>query len=158
MPPYPTLPGAEHGAPCAPFARGTLESMGDLLSPKRRDVFDRLRRRLDSLRRHQNGTALGRYAQQGSLRGQFEAQHRETLLLHQRWQQSRAAKRNARRDSKAVRDPAAAATAAAANTGPNQPNNLVSDSPDNTTLTQCWLNIGPAWQTLTQHSTNIGKL
>ncbi len=64
-----------------------LDSMGDLLAPKRRDVFDRLRRRIERYRRH-NNTNLGRF--QASLNGLYDQQRLDTLALHQRWLESKA--------------------------------------------------------------------
>ena len=66
------------------------DSMGDLLSPKRRDVFDRLRRRIEEYRRH-NQHNLGRF--EGTVNGLYEQQRLDTAQLQQRWIDSKA-KRN----------------------------------------------------------------
>lgn len=63
--------------------------MGDLSSPKRREVFDRLRRRYEFYRRHQNGS-LRRF--ENTINGLYEQQRQDTVLLHQRWLESRAKK------------------------------------------------------------------
>ena len=68
--------------------------MGDLLSPKRRDVFDRLRRRIEQYRRH-NQHNLGRF--EGTLNGLYEQQRHDTALLQQRWLESKA-KRNTQKN------------------------------------------------------------
>lgn len=63
--------------------------MGDLSSPKRREVFDRLRRRYEFYRRHQNGS-LRRF--ENTINGLYEQQRHETAILHQRCLESRAKK------------------------------------------------------------------
>ncbi|CAI9731763.1 alpha1-likeprotein kinase 1-like [Octopus vulgaris] len=55
--------------------------MGDLLSPSRRDVVDRLRRRVDIYRRHNHG-CLQRY--DPSFQSLSEQSQRETILLYRR--------------------------------------------------------------------------
>ena len=71
--------------------------MGDFVSPRRRDVYDRLRRRIEHYRSH-NAASLSR----GQQAGQYEQQRQETLLLQQRWLESKA-KRNSK-NNKANRD------------------------------------------------------
>ena len=61
--------------------------MGDLLSPKRRDVFDRLRRRIEQYRRC-HSVRLNQY--QGSVPSLYEQQNHDLRLLRQRWEASRA--------------------------------------------------------------------
>ncbi|XP_074650591.1 uncharacterized protein LOC141905574 [Tubulanus polymorphus] len=63
--------------------------MGDILSPKRKDLVERLRRRIDLYRRTQNG-ALSHYTP--NVKGLYEGERRETLLLHQKWLESKAKK------------------------------------------------------------------
>lgn len=63
--------------------------MGDLSSPKRREVFDRLRRRYEYYRRHQ-GASLRRF--ENTFNGLYEHQRQDTGLLQQRWLESRAKK------------------------------------------------------------------
>ncbi|XP_060065857.1 putative mediator of RNA polymerase II transcription subunit 26 [Ylistrum balloti] len=76
--------------------------MGDLSSPKRREVFDRLRRRYEFYRRHQNGS-LRRF--ENTINGLYEQQRQDTVLLHQRWLESRAKKVS--KQSKASKDSSA---------------------------------------------------
>lgn len=63
--------------------------MGDFSSPKRRDVVERLRRRFDIYRRHQNKSAT-RY--DNTINSLYERERQETLLLRERWLQSKAKK------------------------------------------------------------------
>lgn len=70
--------------------------MGDVLPPKRQTVVDRLRRRFELYRRHQNA-CLPRYEQAAN--GLYEAQKQETLLLKQRFLESKAKKaKNSKND------------------------------------------------------------
>jgi len=73
--------------------------MGDFSSPKRREVFDRLRRRYEFYRRHQNGS-LRRF--ENTINGLYEQQRQETVLLQQRWLESRAKKSS--KQSKSSKD------------------------------------------------------
>lgn len=57
------------------------DSMGDLLSPSRRDVVDRLRRRVDIYRRHSHG-CLQRY--DPSFQSLSQQSQRDTILLYRR--------------------------------------------------------------------------
>nr|KAG5711646.1 hypothetical protein BaRGS_016828 [Batillaria attramentaria] len=63
--------------------------MGDFLAPKRRDVVDRLRRRIEQYRCHHFRSATRFDASRPSL---FEQHKQETQLLHQRWLESKAKK------------------------------------------------------------------
>lgn len=81
---------------------GAERSMGDLMSPKRRDVFDRLRRRIELYRRHQS--------QQNNraepyLHRFWDQQRQDTNVLHQRWQESknkRSSKASKRTSSESI--------------------------------------------------------
>jgi ATP sulfurylase len=74
--------------------------MGDLVSPtRRRDVYDRLRRRIEHYRNH-SAASLSRSGHQ--VAGQYDQQRQETLLLQQRWLESKS-KRSAK-NNKANRD------------------------------------------------------
>ena len=64
-------------------------SMGDFAPPKRKDVFDRLRRRLELYRRHQSNTT-NRY--ENAINTIYEQQCQETLIQRQRWLDSKAKK------------------------------------------------------------------
>ena len=75
------------------------DSMGDLLSAKRRDVFDRLRRRIKEYRRRHE-THINSF--EPTVAGFNDRQRQDTLLLRQRWLESKA-KRAAK--SKANKDP-----------------------------------------------------
>lgn len=66
-----------------------LATMGDFLSPKRKDVVERLRRRIDLYRRRQNGISQ-RF--EPCINQIYEQSRQETLHLHQKWQDSRAKK------------------------------------------------------------------
>ena len=75
--------------------------MGDFLSPKKRDVFDRLRRRIELYRRHHDG-CHSRY--EPTVNGTWD-QHREDIrLLRQRWLESKAKKATSKH-SKSSKDP-----------------------------------------------------
>lgn len=63
--------------------------MGDVLPPKRQNAVDRLERRCDLYRRHQN-SCLQRYEQAESRH--YETQRQETLLLKQKFLESKAKK------------------------------------------------------------------
>ena len=61
--------------------------MGDYLSPKRKDVVERLRRRIDLYRRHHNGLL----SHDDQLMSELYNQTRQdSAILHQRWLESRA--------------------------------------------------------------------
>lgn len=62
--------------------------MGDLLSPRRRDVFDRLRRRIESYRQHHVSRVNQRFDSLAN--GLYKQQQRDTVLLHQRLLESKA--------------------------------------------------------------------
>ena len=61
--------------------------MGDLIAPKRSDVFDRLRRRIKEYRQRQS--TLGSHYEPHFL-GLFDQQRRDSELLRQRWLASKA--------------------------------------------------------------------
>lgn len=63
--------------------------MGDLLSPKRSEVFDRLRRRIEEYRRC-HSARLSQY--EPSAQAQYDQQSQDLRLLRQRWEASRARK------------------------------------------------------------------
>ncbi|KAK2166171.1 hypothetical protein LSH36_41g13152 [Paralvinella palmiformis] len=63
--------------------------MGDYASPKPRDLYDRLRRRFEVYRRR-HGNISGRFDRLAS--GLHEHQRQETLLLQQRWLETKAKK------------------------------------------------------------------
>ncbi|XP_035829433.1 putative uncharacterized protein DDB_G0292330, partial [Aplysia californica] len=73
--------------------------MGDFFAPKRKDVVDKIRRRIDVYRHHHSSSA-GRY--HGARPGIYEQQKQDTLQLRQRWLDSRAKK--AAKQSKTSRD------------------------------------------------------
>jgi hypothetical protein len=77
------------------------DSMGDFPSSKKRDVFNRLRRRFEEYRRHQN-TCSNYY--DNTINNIYEHQSLETLNQRQRWLDSKAKK--ASKQSKASRDSA----------------------------------------------------
>ncbi|XP_071088706.1 neurogenic protein mastermind-like [Haliotis cracherodii] len=73
--------------------------MGDYSAPKRRDVVDRLRRRLEHYRQHQ----LGRHRRfNEGYSGLYEEHRQQTQLLHHRWLESKAKK--AAKQSKVKQD------------------------------------------------------
>lgn len=73
--------------------------MGDISSPKRRDVFERLRRRIDFYKRHHNNTSA-RY--DNNINSLYERERQESLLLRDRWLQSKAKKASkSKKDSSA---------------------------------------------------------
>ena len=63
--------------------------MGDILTPRRRDVVDRLRRRIEFYRRRQNGIQQ-RY--EFGQKATYEAERRHALALRQKWLESKAKK------------------------------------------------------------------
>ncbi|KAK3610115.1 hypothetical protein CHS0354_039895 [Potamilus streckersoni] len=63
--------------------------MGDFLSPKRRDVVDRLRRRLEFYRQHQDQTFQTYDYIADTI---YEQQRQEAYLLRQKWLESKAKK------------------------------------------------------------------
>ncbi|XP_013390851.1 mastermind-like protein 1 [Lingula anatina] len=73
--------------------------MGDFFPPKRKDVVDRLRRRIEFYRRHQNGTYT-RY--QNNFQELTEHIHKDTEVYHQKWLDSRTKK--ASKHSRVSRD------------------------------------------------------
>ena len=64
-------------------------SMGDFLSLKKRDVVDRLRRRIERYRRHQKD-CIGRF--NSGINGLYDQHRQDSQLLRQRWLESRAKK------------------------------------------------------------------
>lgn len=73
----------------------TLISMGDVLPPKRQTVVERLKRRFGHYRQHQNA-CLPRYEQAAN--GLYETQRQDTLLLKQRYLESKAKKAKSKSD------------------------------------------------------------
>ena len=67
----------------------TQGNMGDFLSPKRRDVVDRLCRRLELYRRRQNGCHQRHDFGQKAI---YEQERQSALLLRQKWLDSKAKK------------------------------------------------------------------
>ncbi|KAH9509962.1 hypothetical protein Btru_044729 [Bulinus truncatus] len=78
---------------------GPVGSMGDIFAPKRKDVVDKLRRRLERYRSHHTATGNRYYASRPSI---LEQQKQDTYLLQQKWLESKAKK--AAKQSKASRD------------------------------------------------------
>ena len=83
------------------YARGA--TMGDVAlagSSKRRDVFDRLRRRIELYKRRHGTGSWGRYEPWsnggGGYGGGVDHQRQEIQLLHQRWQENKAKRAAAR--------------------------------------------------------------
>ncbi|KAK6168389.1 hypothetical protein SNE40_020934 [Patella caerulea] len=76
--------------------------MGDFFCPKRRDVVDRLRKRIENYRRHHFGRAGG--YENNNYNGLRDHYRQDNLLpaLHQRWRESRAKK--TAKSSKANKD------------------------------------------------------
>ncbi|XP_025084820.1 neurogenic protein mastermind-like isoform X2 [Pomacea canaliculata] len=91
--------------------------MGDFLAPKRRDVVDRLRRRIEQYRCHH--LQAGRRFDSSRL-GLFEQQRQDSQHLHQRWLENKAKK--AAKHSK-VKD--TSGTGAAASSSQTEHRNLV---------------------------------
>lgn len=85
---------------------------GDVLPPKRQAVVDRLRRRIELYRRHHNAT-LPRYEQAAS--AVYEDQRQETLLLKQRYLESKA-KKAKRSEHKTLKDTSGGAATSSAET------------------------------------------
>ncbi|XP_077558605.1 uncharacterized protein LOC144174060 [Haemaphysalis longicornis] len=88
---------------------------GDVLPPKRQAVVDRLRRRIELYRRHHNAT-LPRYEQTAS--AVCENQRQETLLLKQRYLESKA-KKAKRSEHKTLKDTSGGAATSSAETHKN---------------------------------------
>ncbi|KAK3100381.1 hypothetical protein FSP39_019054 [Pinctada imbricata] len=63
--------------------------MGDFAPPKRKDVFDRLRRRLELYRRHRN---CGSSRYDNAINTIYEQQQKDTIIQRQRWLDSKAKK------------------------------------------------------------------
>ncbi|KAL5012053.1 hypothetical protein ScPMuIL_010604 [Solemya velum] len=73
--------------------------MGDFLSPKRRDIFDRFRRRVEDFRnRHIESSR--RF--EPSIRRHYQQEQQETVLLHQKYLENRAKK--ASKQNKTTKD------------------------------------------------------
>jgi len=71
--------------------------MGDYSSPKRRDIIDKLRRRMEGYKRHHNGV------QQRYMYGQkalYEQERHHSLVLRQRVLDSKAAKKTPKSKAK----------------------------------------------------------
>lgn len=77
---------------------------GDVLPSKRQAVVDRLRRRFELYRRHHNST-LPRY--EGAANAVYEEQRQETLILKQRYLESKA-KKAKKNEHKSLKDSSAA--------------------------------------------------
>ncbi|GFR13674.1 hypothetical protein TNCT_464991 [Trichonephila clavata] len=69
--------------------------MGDVLPPKRQTVVDRLKRRFELYRKHQNA-CLPRFEQ--SANSLYESQRQDTILLKQRYLESKAKKAKSKSD------------------------------------------------------------
>ncbi|KYN22818.1 Neurogenic protein mastermind [Trachymyrmex cornetzi] len=80
---------------------GQAPGMGEVLTPKRQAIVDRLRRRLESYRRRQND-CIPRFDQ--SFNGLCEQNIQDTLVLKQRFLESKA-KRQAKKTDKKQNDP-----------------------------------------------------
>lgn len=105
-----------------PEGSWATRSMGDFLAPKRRDVVDRLRRRIEQYRCHH--LQAGRRFDSSRL-GLFEQQRQDSQHLHQRWLENKAKK--AAKHSK-VKD--TSGTGAAASSSQTEHRNLVTVSGD----------------------------
>uniref|UniRef100_L7M9H9 Putative mastermind-like protein 3 n=1 Tax=Rhipicephalus pulchellus TaxID=72859 RepID=L7M9H9_RHIPC len=88
---------------------------GDVLPPKRQAVVDRLRRRIELYRRHHNAT-LPRYEQAAN--AVYEEQRQETLLLKQRYLESKA-KKSKKSEHKSLKDSSGAAATSSADSHKN---------------------------------------
>ncbi|KAG5317314.1 MAM protein, partial [Pseudoatta argentina] len=80
---------------------GQAPGMGEVLTPKRQAIVDRLRRRLENYRRRQND-CIPRFDQ--SFNGLCEQNIQDTLVLKQRFLESKA-KRQAKKTDKKQNDP-----------------------------------------------------
>ncbi|KAG7204655.1 hypothetical protein KM043_005070 [Ampulex compressa] len=80
---------------------GQAPGMGEVLTPKRQAVVDRLRRRIESYRRRQTD-CIPRFDQ--SFNGLCEQNIQDTLVLKQRFLESKA-KRQAKKTDKKQNDP-----------------------------------------------------
>lgn len=69
--------------------RAWSASMGDFLAPKRRDVVDRLRRRIEQYRHH-HFNSVGRF--NVGRPALYEQQKQDTELFHHRWLENKAKK------------------------------------------------------------------
>lgn len=92
--------GVGRGGGCSLIPRGAAPGMAEVITPKRQAVFDRLRRRLESYRRHQSD-CIPRYNQ--SFIGLTEQHNQDTQALKQRFLESKA-KRAAKKPEKKVLD------------------------------------------------------
>uniref|UniRef100_A0A224YCS4 Mastermind n=1 Tax=Rhipicephalus zambeziensis TaxID=60191 RepID=A0A224YCS4_9ACAR len=88
---------------------------GDVLPPKRQAVVDRLRRRIELYRRHHNAT-LPRYEQAAN--AVYEEQRQETLLLKQRYLESKA-KKSKKNEHKSLKDSSGGAATSSADSHKN---------------------------------------
>ena len=76
--------------------------MGDLTSPGKRAVADRLRQRYQQYRRHcDNASSRLNFAAPAI----YESQHQENLLLNQRWQESKVNKKANKSSNRTNREP-----------------------------------------------------
>lgn len=85
---------------------------GDVLPPKRQAVVDRLRRRIELYRRHHSAT-LPRY--DDSANDVYEEQRQETLMLKQRYLESKA-KKAKKNEHKALKESASSGAAGSSST------------------------------------------
>ena len=97
-------PGDSSTLPANPHRRYHIHqrpsaSMGDFYAPKRKDVVDKLRRRIDLYRSHQESTAVRYNTAQQNL---YEQSKQDTNILRNRWLESKAKK--AAKQAKASRD------------------------------------------------------
>lgn len=83
---------------------------GDVLPPRRQAVVDRLRRRIELYRRHHNAT-LPRYEQAAN--AVYEEQRHETMLLKQRYLESKA-KKSKKSEHKSLKDSSGVAATSSA--------------------------------------------
>lgn len=83
---------------------------GDVLPPKRQAVVDRLRRRIEQYRRHHNATLPRHEAAANAI---YEEQHQDTLMLKQRYLESKA-KKAKKNDHKTVKDSSSAGSSTSA--------------------------------------------
>lgn len=88
--------GAGRGAGCGLVPRGAAPGMADVLPPKKQAVVERLRRRIESYRRHQSD-CIPRFDQ--SFNGLCEQNIQDTLALKQRFLENKA-KRAAKKTDK----------------------------------------------------------
>lgn len=89
-PPRQPVWSSSNGGPhSGDLRRAWSASMGDFLAPKRRDVVDRLRRRIEQYRHH-HFNSVGRF--NVGRPALYEQQKQDTELLHHRWLENKAKK------------------------------------------------------------------